>query len=154
MTVVHGSRCCKFRHETFECASCKRRCCVCFGSSALLEEPAIVNDYCDACWRKSFGSRRPFCMVDELRRYGRGPSCFAAGSCHLTVHGGDLEALHALAADVGMRRSWFQAGRVPHYDLTALRRERALKLGAVFVPARQQVFLRRRQFLAERGIPT
>jgi Protein of unknown function (DUF4031) len=49
-----------------------------------------------------------------------------------------LEELHTLAAKIGMKRRWFQNGRVPHYDLTPARREAALAAGAVFVSAREQ----------------
>ena len=34
-------------------------------------------------------------------------------------------------------------GLAPHYDLTTGRREKAITLGAVFVPAREQVLRRR-----------
>lgn len=77
-------------------------------------------------------------MVDELFVWpGRKPRCFNAGSCHLTCDG-DLSELHAFASRLGLRRSWFQDGRVPHYDLTPGKRVLALKLGAAFVPAREQ----------------
>ena len=41
--------------------------------------------------------------------------------------------LHAMAAQIGLRRSWFQTGwgRSSHYDLTLKRREAALKAGAI-----------------------
>jgi len=79
-------------------------------------------------------------FVDEVRRWPTGIACFAQGSAHLTAD--ELEELHALAARIGLRRSWFQSGRVPHYDLTPGRRERALAAGAVFVPAKEQARLR------------
>jgi hypothetical protein len=75
--------------------------------------------------------------VDELRRWA--PTqirCFRAGSAHMTADA--LEELHAVAARIGLRREWFQDGRIPHYDLTASRRLRALAAGAVFVPAKEQ----------------
>lgn len=52
--------------------------------------------------------------------------------CHLWSE--DLEALHAMAEAVGMRREWFQdrAG-FPHYDLSPLGRERAVAAGAIEV---------------------
>lgn len=50
-----------------------------------------------------------------------------------------LEELHEMAERIGLRRSWFQSfGTVPHYDLTPNRHARALELGAVFVPAKEQ----------------
>lgn len=50
--------------------------------------------------------------------------------CHLWSD--DLDALHAIAEAVGMRREWFQdrAG-FPHYDLSPQGREAAIALGAV-----------------------
>lgn len=74
--------------------------------------------------------------VDELRQWPTKIACFRAGSCHLTAD--TLEELHEFAGRIGLRRAWFQDGRVPHYDLTPSRREHALAAGARFVPARQQ----------------
>lgn len=81
--------------------------------------------------------------VDEFRRWA--PTkirCFQAGSSHLTAD--TVEELHAFAGRLGLRRVWFQNGRVPHYDLTMRKRERALELGAVFIPARDQALARLR----------
>jgi hypothetical protein len=78
-------------------------------------------------------------MVDELRHWG--PTklhCFRNGSCHLTTDG-DPEELHRFARRLGLRREWFQPDALhPHYDLTPDRRRRALEMGAVFVPSREQ----------------
>lgn len=67
--------------------------------------------------------------VDKLRDWGwrLGPSC------HLISDAppGDNTELHAFAARIGMRRSWFQKDVEPHYDLVASRRAMAVKLGAV-----------------------
>jgi hypothetical protein len=56
-----------------------------------------------------------------------------AGGGHLT--GDSDEALHAMAAKLGLRRSWFQTkpGRpwLNHYDLTKGKRFQAIRLGAV-----------------------
>ena len=83
-------------------------------------------------------------MVDELRCWPGARRPFHNGSCHLTTDGG-LDALHELAALIGMRREWFQNHpRAPHYDLTPSRRVRALSAGAVFVSARQQAIARLR----------
>lgn len=77
-------------------------------------------------------------MVDELHFWpGPKPRCFRAGSCHLTTEG-DLEALHAFAARLGLKRVWFQPKSTPHYDLTPGKRELALEIGAVFVPGKEQ----------------
>ena len=53
--------------------------------------------------------------------------------------GANLVRLHEFAAQLGMKREWFQPnGKAPHYDLTPARRSDALKLGAVFVGAKEQ----------------
>ena len=62
--------------------------------------------------------------VDALNDWGwrLGPSC------HLLAD--TDEELHEFAARIGMKRAWFQPKSTPHYDLTASRREKAVKLGA------------------------
>ena len=85
-------------------------------------------------------------MVDEVRQWPTKIHHFKAGSAHLTTDG-PLEELHALAESIGLRREWFQNGRVPHYDLTPATREAALKAGAVHVGAREQA----RRRLRHRG---
>ena len=90
-------------------------------------------------------------MVDELSTYGvaktgQAARVFGVGkqSCHLMIDGGDVEELHAFAAKIGMKRSWFHDSKgAPHYDLTPTRREAAVRAGAVFVPAREQAMTRR-----------
>ncbi len=82
-------------------------------------------------------------MVDELQRFPTKLRTFKDGSCHLTTDG-PLEELHAFAKRLGLKRQWFQDHPLaPHYDLNASRREFALLLGAVFVPARRQALARR-----------
>jgi hypothetical protein len=52
--------------------------------------------------------------------------------CHLMAD--DLAELHAFAAKLGLRRSSYQGPpktAVPHYDITAFERDRAVRLGAV-----------------------
>jgi hypothetical protein len=57
---------------------------------------------------------------------------------------GDIDELHRFARSLGLRRAWFQEHkRMPHYDLTVSKREQAIALGAVFVPARDQALMRR-----------
>lgn len=65
------------------------------------------------------------CYVDALQNYGWG----LGRSCHLIAD--TLEELHAMAANIGMKRSWFQEHSSPHYDLTSSRRKAALELGAI-----------------------
>lgn len=74
--------------------------------------------------------------VDEIRRWPHARPPFHRGSCHLTAD--TLEELHAFAKRIGMKREWFQDGRVPHYDLTPGRRAEAKLAGAVFVSAKEQ----------------
>lgn len=71
--------------------------------------------------------------VDMLINYGwkLGPSC------HLLAD--SVEELHEFAAKLGMKRSWFQMSRMglPHYDLVASRRAKAVKLGAIEINRNQ-----------------
>lgn len=80
--------------------------------------------------------------VDEFKLWlPRQPRPFQDGSAHLSAD--TLDELHKFARNIGMQRSWFQKHvSMPHYDLVWSRRERALELGAVFVPARQQALAR------------
>lgn len=81
--------------------------------------------------------------VDELQQWPGAKRPFHAGSCHLTCDGPEAE-LHAFAHKLGLKGDWYQPHRIAnHYDLTPGKRERALKLGAVFMRMREQ--LRRRR---------
>lgn len=60
-------------------------------------------------------------------------------SCHLFTDALDLAELHALARQIGCKREWFQDCALPHYDLTAVRRQEAIGCGAVPVERRQAV---------------
>jgi len=75
--------------------------------------------------------------IDELRRWvPNAPWPFRDGSAHLTAD--SLDQLHTFAAIIGLKRSWFQDGRIPHYDLTSKKHALAVRCGAVFVPAKEQ----------------
>lgn len=54
-------------------------------------------------------------------------------ACHM--YADTLTELHEMAKHIGHRREWFQDHKpeFPHYDLTAQRRQLALKYGAVSV---------------------
>jgi hypothetical protein len=74
--------------------------------------------------------------VDDLIAYGQQAKAgaeryFGGGkqSCHMTCDG-NLEELHRFAEFIGLRRSWFQRGSVPHYDLTPNKRAAAVRAGA------------------------
>ena len=45
----------------------------------------------------------------------------------------DLDALHAFAASLGLRREWYQGKQFPHYDLTKNKRDLAIRKGATVV---------------------
>lgn len=65
------------------------------------------------------------CYVDRLAARG-----WRLGeSCHLIAD--TLVELHDLARRIGLKRAWFQEKSTPHYDLTASRRARAVRLGAI-----------------------
>jgi hypothetical protein len=58
---------------------------------------------------------------------------------------GTLGELHTFARKLGLQREWFQDSLIaPHYDLTPIRRIRALELGAEFVPAKEQARRRKK----------
>ena len=74
--------------------------------------------------------------VDQLISYGQQAKAgadryFGSGkqSCHMTCDG-NLEELHVFAEGIGLRRSWFQRGSMPHYDLTPNKRVTAIRAGA------------------------
>lgn len=51
-----------------------------------------------------------------------------------------IEDLHSFAATIGMKQSWFQNHRFPHYDiLSATKRSLAFRLGAQLVTSREIV---------------
>lgn len=71
--------------------------------------------------------------VDVLCVYPNAWGPFLKGSCHLFADTEGEAALHALAARIGMRRSWYQPdprGGSSHYDLTPGRRAAAVAAGA------------------------
>jgi hypothetical protein len=128
--------------------------------------PAIVPDALPP-------GARPYRVGDVLGEGGRGQPAsgwsqlsvyidhaFAAGDWGRWTGGGHLQAdtleeLHAFAAELGLRREWFQSkpGRPEndHYDLTRAGRERAIARGAV--PEDRRTGTRRRQAIrrARRG---
>lgn len=87
--------------------------------------------------------------VDEIRMWPTTIRCFREGSCHLMAD--TLDELHAFACQLGLRRGWYQETTAAHYDLTPARRAKAITLGAVFVPAKEQL-LRRHAAIVEARI--
>lgn len=76
--------------------------------------------------------------VDWLTHYPKRPF----GSyywCHLWDSDDDVAALHEFAANIGLRKSWFQDhDLLPHYDLTASKRNLAINNGARVVSTRTE----------------
>ncbi len=71
--------------------------------------------------------------VDSLREVRTWSKWVVNWSCHLFSDDNNLDELHEFAAKIGLKRSWFQDdGRLPHYDLTAGKRQFAVKEGAAF----------------------
>lgn len=67
--------------------------------------------------------------VDWLCKHGWKMRGRTVESCHLLAD--TLDELHDFAQKIGLKRSWFQNGSAPHYDLTASRRIEAVKAGAI-----------------------
>ncbi len=68
-------------------------------------------------------------VVDRLRPCNPNRNWPYSYVSHLTTDG-DVEELHAFAEKLGLKRSWFQDGRHPHYDIVGKKRWKALCLGA------------------------
>ena len=47
-----------------------------------------------------------------------------------------LDELHSFAMSIGLKRAWFQDGRLKHYDLNPGRFDAAVKAGIVVIPTR------------------
>lgn len=97
---------------------------------------------------ESTGAAGVVYVDDPVSIEGRDPATFRAGArhghrwCHMWSD--DLNALHVMAAKIGMRREWFQNREgFPHYDLVPTRRALAVKFGAVERPLRD--YLRERR---------
>ena len=73
--------------------------------------------------------------VDELRPTVPTDHWPFTRGCHMVSN--DLDALHAMAAQIGMQRKWFQDGKHPHYDLTINKRRQAIAAGAIETTARE-----------------
>ena len=56
-------------------------------------------------------------------------------SCHLVAD--TVAELHAFAACLGLKRSWYQYKVISHYDLTVNKRREAVKLGAIEMNTKQ-----------------
>ena len=67
--------------------------------------------------------------VDQLRKANRKWCNGEFRYCHMFADTED--ELHLLAYKIGLKRSWFQTKRYPHYDLTPSKRKLAIMNGAV-----------------------
>lgn len=74
----------------------------------------------------------PEIYVDSLRETHPTKHWPYLRACHLFTTPGNLGALHAFAARMRLKHSYFQTqGTLPHYDLTEAKRDQALAMGAV-----------------------
>lgn len=81
-------------------------------------------------------------FVDPLLDHGWLLHGRVVRSCHMFTDSVDLHELHDFAVRIGCLRTWFQArNRVPHYDLTAVRRCDAIHLGAIALTRRDAVMV-------------
>lgn len=69
--------------------------------------------------------------IDPMVNHGKRIGAAGPWWCHMIAD--TLDELHALAARIGMRRSWFQHdGSTPHYDIGSVRfRNLAISYGAI-----------------------
>ncbi len=68
--------------------------------------------------------------VDSLRPCTPSKKWRYTQSCHLVSD--SLEALHAFAERIGLKRCWFENHKLmPHYDLTPGKRAEAIAAGAL-----------------------
>ena len=91
--------------------------------------------------------------VDDLANWGWKLRGRTVASCHMFTDSADLEELHRIAAEIGMKRRWFQDHHLaPHYDLTPTRRADAIAVGAVEVDRHRavEIWRARRALVAAR----
>lgn len=60
--------------------------------------------------------------------------------CHMLAD--TVAELHEMAMKIGLRREWFQPLSSPHYDLSLMRRERAVALGAIEIDRNESPYAR------------
>jgi len=60
-------------------------------------------------------------------------------ACHMVAD--TTDELHAMAKRLSLKRGWFQPGTssLPHYDLTASKRQQAVRFGAIEITREQLV---------------
>ncbi len=78
-------------------------------------------------------------LIDSFHNGARGPARYRHRRCGHLVSDSSLEELHRFAEALGLRRAWFQAKSIPHYDLTGEVYDLALERGATLVSSREIV---------------
>jgi hypothetical protein len=78
-------------------------------------------------------------LIDSFHNGARGPVRYWHCRCGHLVSDCSLEELHEFAESLGLKREWFQAKSIPHYDLTGEVYELALRCGATLVSSREIV---------------
>lgn len=78
-------------------------------------------------------------LIDSFQNGARGPFRYWHRRCGHLVSDNSLEELHQFAADLGLRREWFQMKSIPHYDLTGEVYQLAIERGATLVSSREIV---------------
>lgn len=76
--------------------------------------------------------------IDPLMNHGWKLRGHPQRNCHMFTDD-NINELHKMAELIGMKRSWFQNKRIPHYDLTAARAEKAVELGVVQLTRKEAV---------------
>ena len=78
-------------------------------------------------------------LIDSFQNGARGPIRYWHRRCGHLVSDSSIEELHEFAAELGLRREWFQLKSIPHYDLTGRVYELAIERGAILVSSREIV---------------
>lgn len=80
--------------------------------------------------------------VDELMSCMQSKKWPYSQACHLVAD--SIDELHEFAGRLGLMRSWFQRGSLPHYDLTTGMRFKAIRLGAIEIDRKKFVEIMRK----------
>ena len=75
-------------------------------------------------------------LIDSFQNGARDPFRYWYRRCGHLVSDSSLEELHQFAAELGLRREWFQMKSIPHYDLTGEVYELSIERGAILVSSR------------------
>ena len=77
--------------------------------------------------------------VDNMQPVIRNKNWRYNKACHMVAD--SLSELHAMAKRLSLKRSWFQPGTpsLPHYDLTASKRQQAVRFGVIEITDEQLI---------------